>query len=694
MKRVLDSRRPARQGGRPLGGRVGFWRAMIEVLAVATLWWAGTYLLARALAAPWAEIISFGGFGIYGWAAWRLERGTGPLWRRAARMIVWTLLLGALGGVLGWAVSIVLPIERRFLGLDPQELRFSFPLTVFSYALVTVAVFLPIRGVLSLWQAGRERLRWQLTASYLLVGLLATLLLPFAFAVFVALVSLSIDPVVSEPRNAAERAGLALRPLILGNNRAAVQAALEGLVDGSTRLPVPSDGPFDLDPNAEFFAGLRRIVVLEADGTPTAFAPQLPGQNNSVPPDIADYGLLFEQARRGSCVPGRPAGGPLVDAAVCPIADNSGQVAALVLVESVPVGSTQISAAFTRGITFVLLSTSVVLYLLPLIAFAVLPLALIVGYWLARRLTRRVERLTEATSHLAAGQYSRRVTVDSHDEIGRLSHDFNAMAQRLEEREQALRAEKERSEQLLQANRRLTADVSHELRTPLTTLRGYVEALSQDFGDRLPARDLEVIEAEIGRLQALIDDLFTLARTEARQLPLVIEELDASLVALRLAETLMPLARRERRIELVTELAPELPPVLADRTRLEQVLLNLLHNALRHTAAGGIVAVRGSLSGKYMLLTIADTGAGISHDDLPHVFERFYRGDSSRARETGGAGLGLALVHELVTAMGGEVFAASTPGRGSEFTIALPLAPLTDAALRGSPAGQGAKTPS
>jgi signal transduction histidine kinase len=175
-------------------------------------------------------------------------------------------------------------------------------------------------------------------------------------------------------------------------------------------------------------------------------------------------------------------------------------------------------------------------------------------------------------------------------------------------------------------------------------------------------------------MAALVEDLFTLARAEAQQLPLNLEAVDARAVVGHLAETLAPLALRERQIEIVTALPADLPPVRADRVRLEQVVLNLLQNALRYTLPGGIIAVEGSADDGVVTLAVDDTGVGIPSEELPLVFERFYRSDSSRARESGGAGIGLALVSELTAAMGGRVAVESTPGRGSRFSIALPQA--------------------
>jgi two-component system sensor histidine kinase BaeS len=354
--------------------------------------------------------------------------------------------------------------------------------------------------------------------------------------------------------------------------------------------------------------------------------------------------------------------------------DDRGVPIAMLLVESRIDSVAQFRAAMNRILTIVLLNTSAALSSLLVALLGILLMAGGSGYYLARGLTQRLERLATITGDLTAGDLARRIDVDAADEIGRLSADFNTMAARLQEREAALTVERDRAERALQANRRLVANVSHELRTPLTTLRGYLEALEQEVA-QVPAHDLAVMQGEVGRLTALIEDLFTLARAEAQQLPLTLEAVDAGAVVHELTATLAPLARRERQIELVTALPADLPRVHADRARLGQVVLNLLQNALRYTLPGGIIAVEGSAGDGVVTLAVNDTGVGIPPEELPLVFERFYRSDSSRARESGGAGLGLALVRELVTAMGGSVDVQSTPGRGSRFSIALAQMP-------------------
>ncbi|MBV9171346.1 MAG: two-component sensor histidine kinase, partial [Chloroflexi bacterium] len=260
---------------------------------------------------------------------------------------------------------------------------------------------------------------------------------------------------------------------------------------------------------------------------------------------------------------------------------------------------------------------------------------------------------------------------DSSDEVGRLGRQFNAMAADLERTLRELRAERDRVAGLLEQRRQLVANASHELRTPLATIRGYVEsALARGAG--VPAdlkRDLETVEQEIGRLQQLIEDLFAIAQSELGKLTLRLEPTDVDALVQRLVSTSAPLAWRQRRVQVLAEPSSSgLPMALADQQRLEQVLSNLLNNAVRHTPPGGLVAFNLAAEDGSVRLQVRDTGEGIDPEDLPHVFERFFRGRNNGAV---GAGLGLALVAELTQAMGGEVNADSTPGQGSCFEVRL-----------------------
>jgi signal transduction histidine kinase len=237
-----------------------------------------------------------------------------------------------------------------------------------------------------------------------------------------------------------------------------------------------------------------------------------------------------------------------------------------------------------------------------------------------------------------------------------------------------LEAERDRVVGLLAARRQLIAGVSHELRTPVATVRGYLEAALRLDGAVPPELrgDLETMEREVGRLQRLIDDLFTLSRAEVGRLTVRSEPTNVGAIVQHLVDAQAPLAWHQRRVQVVTQLESDVPPAQVDAARLEQIVSNLVNNAVRHTPPGGLVAALVAPEPLSIRVEVRDTGEGISPDELPHVFERFYRGHDSDTR--GGAGLGLALVKELAEAMGGSVEAASTPGEGSCFTVRIPRA--------------------
>lgn len=305
----------------------------------------------------------------------------------------------------------------------------------------------------------------------------------------------------------------------------------------------------------------------------------------------------------------------------------------------------------------------------------VMPPAALFSFFVARRTTRRLETLAEATSALRAGEYETRVEVQGEDEVAQLQADFNAMAAELEQTLAHLQAERNKVEALLTSRRELVAGVSHELRTPVATLRGYLESLQRKADAASPdalAHDLAVMEDEVVRLQRLIDDLFTLSQAETAGLSLKPASTDLAPVIRRRVEALAPLAWERDRIELVADVPDTLPSAHVDEGRFEQILTNLLRNALRHTDPGGIVAVVAAAERDAVRVEVRDTGAGIPPEALPHVWERFYRGEDARARDARGAGLGLALVKELTETMGGRVAAQSTVGEWSVFTVWLP----------------------
>jgi signal transduction histidine kinase len=244
-----------------------------------------------------------------------------------------------------------------------------------------------------------------------------------------------------------------------------------------------------------------------------------------------------------------------------------------------------------------------------------------------------------------------------------------------------LQGERDTVRILLEARRQLVASVSHELRTPVATMRGYLESSLEHWHESPPEtlhHDLEVMEREVVRLQSLIADLFTLARTEVRRLEMYAAPVDMAQLVEGIVEKMAPLAWKTGRVEMVAEVSSNLRPARADANRLEQVLQNLLHNAVRHTPPGGIVAVAVEEDDDSAILHVKDTGEGIAAEELPHIWGRFYRTDRSRERPEGGTGLGLALVKELTEAMGGSVSVESKLGEGSCFTVRLPLAATTE----------------
>ena len=247
--------------------------------------------------------------------------------------------------------------------------------------------------------------------------------------------------------------------------------------------------------------------------------------------------------------------------------------------------------------------------------------------------------------------------------------------QQLAEARSQAAAEHARAEELERRRSELIVNMSHELRTPAASIRGHAEALLDPAGratEEERRRYLEVLAQEAARVGALTDDLLSIAGTEATALRLELGPVDAGAAVTRVVAAMQPIAERDREITLTADVADGVPPALADRDRLDQVLMNLVRNAITHTPDGGLVSVQLSRSdGGRVALAVEDTGGGIDPADLDRIFERFYRTDASRSRRTGGFGLGLAIARELVEAMGGTVEVECRPGTGSRFTVLL-----------------------
>jgi len=289
-----------------------------------------------------------------------------------------------------------------------------------------------------------------------------------------------------------------------------------------------------------------------------------------------------------------------------------------------------------------------------LIAVAV---ALVIGLILTRQITRPVRALISGARHLTKGELSYRVTVKSRDEIGELADSFNIMASSLEKGEQS--------------RRQLTADIAHELRTPLTVIEGTVDGII-DGVFQPDTEHLRSIKEQTALLTHLISDLRDISLAESGQLKLNLTSTDMVELVRRVVSN-YEINAREKNIRIKLEEEPQISEIEADTVRMEQVISNLLVNAIRHTPSSGSISVAIKNDEGGLAISVADTGEGIAQDDLPHVFERFYRSGSSRSRKEGGTGLGLAIVKQMVEAHGGKVWVESKKGTGSIFSILLPF---------------------
>jgi len=286
--------------------------------------------------------------------------------------------------------------------------------------------------------------------------------------------------------------------------------------------------------------------------------------------------------------------------------------------------------------------------------------ALLLGFMVFRGITAPLNKLTAAADAVAAGDLAQRVEIHSGDEIARLGTAFNSMAANLQ-----------RSEQV---RKEMTADIAHELRTPLSVIQGNLEAVL----DGVYPADAEHIQPALDQAQLLarlVEDLRTLALAEAGQLSLDLQSVDMSELVTRVVASFGPKAAAKR-VTLAVDAPASLPYLRADGQRIAQVLTNLLGNALRYTPQDGRVDVRLKAEKQSATIAVSDTGPGIARDDLPRIFDRFYRADKSRVRDAqdaSGSGLGLAIARSIVEAHGGRIWAESETGQGTTVAFALPV---------------------
>lgn len=287
------------------------------------------------------------------------------------------------------------------------------------------------------------------------------------------------------------------------------------------------------------------------------------------------------------------------------------------------------------------------------IGFLFAGIGLVVSYFLSGNITRPLRQLSQAAEKIRQGELKQEVPVETGDEVGQLASVFNQMSAELAANE---------------SNRQeLLANIAHELKTPLAVLQGHLESMLDGVEQPEPDK-LFSMQEEVMRLTRLVGDLRDLSLAQVHQLELHLQPVELGEKTERAAEMLEPLLE-EKKLHFVKDLAPDLPVRQLDPDRMNQVLYNLITNAIRYTTPGTAILLKTEGAGEKVRLTIADEGPGIPPEDLPHVFEQFYRGDKSRNRASGGSGIGLSLAKSFVEAQGGHIEARNRPQGGAEFVV-------------------------
>ena len=278
------------------------------------------------------------------------------------------------------------------------------------------------------------------------------------------------------------------------------------------------------------------------------------------------------------------------------------------------------------------------------------------GAFMSRRITRPLQELMAATRAVAAGDLTHRVPVRSQDEIGALAQAFNAMNEQLDRSQQQ--------------KRQMTQDVVHDLAQPIMVIRGLAEAMQEGAIDK-SAANLQTICQEADRLETLTRNLHILEQADSRRLSLRLAATAPAALIARFRTLYTELARKAG-MALQEAVAAALPPIYVDGDCIIQVLGNLAHNAFQHAPTGSVVTLSAHKKEDRVLLAVSDEGSGVAEDDLPRIFDRFYRTDAARSQAAGGSGIGLAIVKSLVEAQGGEVWAENVRPHGLKIVIALP----------------------
>ena len=281
---------------------------------------------------------------------------------------------------------------------------------------------------------------------------------------------------------------------------------------------------------------------------------------------------------------------------------------------------------------------------------------LVVTWQTGRMILKPLQRMEQVIQEFANGNLDARIPSISVPEINCLAVSFNMMAN-------SLQGVEERRQELI-------SDLAHELRSPITVIHGYLEMISVGMTTFTPDIQSQ-IQAETERLMRLVNNLLELARVEAGHLPLRLESVALPSLLKGVVMTFTAISLQAN-CQLKIQIPKDLPPVYVDCDRLKQILINLLSNAIKYTP-NGTVTIRAGADRGSVWIAVVDTGIGIAHEDLPKVFERFWRADLSRDANTGGSGIGLAITKRLVEIQGGKIEVESTPGMGSVFRFTLPI---------------------
>lgn len=290
---------------------------------------------------------------------------------------------------------------------------------------------------------------------------------------------------------------------------------------------------------------------------------------------------------------------------------------------------------------------------------------LIASFILAGTVTSPLRRLARAADKIRQGNLKQVVPVETRDEVGQLTEVFNEMSAEL--------AATERN------RREFLASVAHELRTPLAILQGQLESMLEGVEKPEPAK-LFSMQEEVMRLTRMVAELRDLSLAQVNQLELHRKTVQVNELLSRAAAMIQPLLE-EKQLTIEKNLDQKLPLLQLDPDRLNQVIYNLLNNAIRYTKAGTVITMESAVKAGQVVITVADQGSGIAPEDLPHIFEQFYRSDKARARDSGGSGIGLALAKSFVENQGGTLTAENRPEGGAKFVIHFPLS--VPAGIRG-----------